>query len=229
MLVKLKFFNSSHVETVIRRGHGLIPDGECYQEEMAPEEFALRFAAALRADPRLNTNEKGEYIGNAPVFAFIFKQDPERFKGRGLEKDRGISYEPKLVRMREVAEGKLIQVTIGAHDSDEHFFFRVSENGLKYIPYAEECGVTATSFGQRACGTNLSVDQRDPAWPWAALYPEKFARLAEFCEFIEPDDENPLTGLSASKDGPTRTCAKQVIARLKNVYDQWARDIVAAL
>lgn len=203
---------------------------EVYAEyEMKVAEFAQKFATLLRANPKLNKDACGQYSGDAPVFAVILGQDPERFRGHGTERQRRISHYPDHIRVREICDGKLVQVSIGILDNDEHYFFRVVGDELKFIPIAEECGVHTTERKQYAFAPGFGVEQGDVMWPWVALYPEKFAGLIEFCQILEPDDENPLTGLVSAKDAPVRTLAKQVASKLQRARDLWVADVVASL
>lgn len=206
-----------------------VPPDFYVEYEMKVAEFAKKFASLLRAHPNLNKDACGQYSGDAPVFAVILGQDPKRFRGSGTERQRRISHYPDHIRVREICDGKLVQVSIGILDSDEHYFFRVVGDELKFIPFAKECGVHTTERKQYAFAPGFGVDQGDVMWPWVALYPEKFAGLSEFSRILEPGDENPLTGLISAKDAPVRTLAKQVAAKLQHSRDQWARDIVSNL
>ena len=203
---------------------------EVHREEMKPEEFALKYATALRNDPSLDKDARGQFAGNSPVIAFILGRDPDRFKGRGLEMDRGIRYQPELLKMREVCGGKLVQITSGPNDADEHWFFRVFADGLKYLPYAEGCRVGTTEKGQCAVTSDFCVGQNSLAWPWIAFYPEKFARLIEFSKLLEPGDENPISGLVSERNsGLVRMAGHQIIGKVRRGIEQWTLDIVESL
>lgn len=200
---------------------------ECHQKEMEPFEFAFYYAKALLKDPSLDKDAAGLFAGNYAVFATVLGQDPQRFKTCSFGET--ISITPRYVDMKVICDGKLAQVKIGLNDSDMHYFFRIIGDELKYLPCGEKCGVQSTSDGQRAFAPGFIAKKGTPAWPWIALFPEKFAELIEFANILNPDDENPLTGLVGAKDAPVRTLAKQIASKLERARDAWIRDIVASL
>lgn len=199
-----------------------------HSAEMEPAEFAFKYASALLANPLLNCKADGYYVGEMAVFAVIFGEDPELFYGKSNSSGSEFYHYPECVKMNEVLKN-LIQVTIGPNHEDEHYFFRITSSGLTYLPYGKGCNVTTTSAKQVAFSPSMDVERDNLAWPWIALFPEKFAGVIEFADLLDPYDENPLTGLISAKDAPVRTLAKQIASRLTRSRDKWIRDIVSSL
>jgi len=200
-----------------------------HSADMKPEEFAFKYASALLSNPRLNSEESGYYVGNMAVFAVIFGEDPTEWRGQSNSVGADHSHTPQCVRMQIICDGKLAQVTIGPNAENTHHFFRISEDGLKWLPYGENCRVITSNNTEVAVAPEFIARRNDPAWPWVALYPEKFAGLIEFADILNPNDENPLTGLVSTKDAPVRTLAKQIVRQLETARDNWIRDIVDSL
>ena len=198
-----------------------------YEREMEPADFALLFARVSRnlgAESKvLNIREPRVHVS---FFRSVFSIIDADFD---IIRERGFSYEPTFVRAEKVCDGKLVQVSIGLNSADDHFFFRIHGVELQYLPIAPDCWVRHTNEGMTACGGGLGTLSHHILWPWNALFPDRFRGLSEFANILDPGDENPLTGLIASKDAPARTLAKQVATKLRVAYDSWARDIVATL
>lgn len=76
---------------------------------------------------------------------------------------------------------------------------------------------------------DLSFPKGSKQFPWIGIYPDAFKGVMTLATLLTPEENNPLTGLLTTRDGPTRICAKQVAEQLKRSMDEWSVEILRSL
>jgi len=107
------------------------------------------------------------------------------------------------------------------------FFRKADTLQCKWWCASEDLKMTAREVETMVKGVVIKHDE--PIWPLVAFLPEEFEDVMKLRKLLTASEDNPLTGLLASRTTEVRTLANQIRLALEFHYNNWVRSILAAI